>query len=71
LEEEQRNSVACYQMVVHGFCGVLLNGTYVRAIPNLPSGLSSVRFRLAHKNNTAIIKVGKEKSEWKWESIGG
>ncbi|MCK7484143.1 MAG: hypothetical protein MZU97_00305 [Bacillus subtilis] len=70
FDEEKNNDVACYQMIVSGFCGVQLNGAYVRAVPNLPAALTSIKFRLAHKNNTALIKVGKEKSEWKWESIG-
>jgi trehalose/maltose hydrolase-like predicted phosphorylase len=70
LEETLRHDIHSYFMIVYGFGGVQLSGKYVKASANLPSTITSVRFRIVHRKNVATVKVGKEKCEWKWD-VGG
>jgi trehalose/maltose hydrolase-like predicted phosphorylase len=70
LAETLRYDVHSYFMIVYGFGGVQLSGKYVKASANLPSTITSVKFRIVHRKNVATVKVGKEKCEWKWD-VGG
>lgn len=70
IEELLRYDAHSYFMVVYGFGSVQLSGKYVKASANLPSTITSVRFRIVHRQNVATVKVGKEKCEWKWD-VGG
>jgi trehalose/maltose hydrolase-like predicted phosphorylase len=70
LEEMLRYDAHSYFMIVYGFGAVQLSGKYVKASANLPSTITSVRFRIVHRKNVATVKVGKEKCEWKWD-VGG
>jgi|GEM_PF-5718028 len=70
LAETLRFDIHSYFMIVYGFGGVQLSGKYVKASANLPSTITSVKFRIVHRKNVATVKVGKEKCEWKWD-VGG
>lgn len=65
LEEEE---IYAYLMVLEGFAGLRLHGMIGRVVSSLPSQISSIRFRILHRNKVALIKIFKDRGEWTWES---
>ena len=66
--EREQEEIAVYKMVVMGFAGFRLQGMIGRAISQLPSSISSLRFRVKHRNKVAFIKITKSTGQWLWEN---
>ncbi|MDZ4196174.1 MAG: hypothetical protein U1C51_02870 [Candidatus Izemoplasmatales bacterium] len=68
IEDVRIMDAFAYFMVVSGYAGIRFKSMYGKATSSLPSSISSLRFRLQHRSKVALIKIGKERTEWTWET---